>query len=102
MARHIVNHHLDIVQLHMKGYATGLYGSPTSGTCDAGNREDCKLGKVVSTMDGYATDMVRRFESAYINVSTDVLLFSECGAPLIHHYRVFGRGYRMSPCAGVI
>ena len=25
-------------------------------------------------------------------VSTDVLLFSQCGMPLIHHYRVLGRG----------
>ena len=31
-------------------------------------------------------------------MSTDVLLFSESGAPLIHHYRVFGH---MPPCGGL-
>ena len=35
-------------------------------------------------------------------VSTDVLLFSQCGAPLIHHYRVFGKGERTSPWVGTI
>ena len=35
-------------------------------------------------------------------VSTDIVLFSEWGAPLIHHYLVFNREARTTPCVGAI
>ena len=35
-------------------------------------------------------------------VSTDILLFSERGAPLIHHYRVFGGGSAHVSLSGIL
>ena len=86
----------------MEGYATGLFGSPTSGTSGAGNREDCKLRQVVSPWTVKRQTRCDALNPHISGVSTDVLVFSECGAPLIHHYRVFGGGGRTSPCVGAI
>ena len=79
-----------VVVYYMEGYATILYGPPTSGTCSAGIRENLKLGKMVYTVDCQAPDVERCVKSAYSGVTTDVLLFSECGAPLVLHYRARG------------
>ena len=73
----------------VEGDATGLYGSLTKGTCGAGGGENREYGKwfLPWTVRREAwTDALKPCNSG---ISTDVLLFSELGHALVHHYRVF-------------
>ena len=81
-----------VVVHHMERYTTRLYGPLTSGTCSAGIRENRKSGKMDPNMDCQASDVERHTEPAYFWSISDVLLFSECGHPLVHHYRVLTKG----------
>ena len=79
-----------VVLYHMERYATGLYGPLASGTCSAGIRENHEPGKIVPTMDCQTwSDALNPHISG---ISIDVLLFSECGHPLVHRYCVFTKG----------
>ena len=82
-----------VVVYHMERYATILYGSLTSGTCSAGIHENCKSGKWFPQWTVKHQTWSDALNPRISGVSTDVLLFSECGAPLVHHYRVFAKGH---------
>ena len=73
----------------MGRYATGLHGPLVSGACGASIRENREPGKIVPTMDSDASDVSDALNPRISGVSTDVLLLSECGHALVHHYRVF-------------
>ena len=90
MSRHVANYHLEIMQ---------LWRCPVSWcTIWKGTPQDCmdhlRLAHAVpASMKTWENGFHHgRFKRRISGVSTDVLLFSECDAPLIHHYRMFAKG----------
>ena len=74
-----------VVVHHMEGHASGLDGPyPRSSQCTGRNQEG-QLGDVVSAVDESLTS----WDSG---ISNNVLLFSDIGLSLVHHYKVHRRG----------
>ena len=101
MGRHVANYHLDLAQLWRcpLSWCTQWKGIPQDcvghlcqehvvpHTVRAANSEKWFPPWTVSR------EMRREALQAHVSgVSTDILLFSERGAPLIYHYHVFGGG----------
>ena len=99
MTRHTSNYHLDLAQLWrcLVSWCTQWKG--TSQGCSDHIRERHHVGVTVKT-----ANLGKRFppwtvtraawntvvKSNVSGISTDVVIFSEHGAHLVHHYRVFG------------
>ena len=82
-----------VVVYHMERYATRLYGPLGYGTCSAGIRENREnLGKWFPPWTVKHQMWSDALNPRISGVATDVLLFSECGHPLVDHYRVFTKG----------
>ena len=101
LARHVANYHLELAQLWRcpVSCCTQLKGMPQD-CVDHMRLSHAVLATVKASNLGkwFPLWMVSRetwrdaLNPHVSGVSTDVLLFSENGASLIHHYRVFGRG----------
>ena len=101
MNRHVVNYHLNLAQ---------LWCCPVSGcTVWKGTPQDCmdhlrvahavpaavksaNLGKWFPPWTVRRQTWTDTLKPSNSGISTDVLLFSELGLPLVHHYRVLQKG----------
>ena len=101
LARHVVNYHLELAQLWRCSVSRCTQWKGTPQDCVDHLRlahavpETVKAANLGKWFPAWTVsretwrDALNRHISG---VSTDVRLFSESGAPLIHHYRVFPRG----------
>ena len=101
MARHVANYHLKLAQLWRcpVSWCTAWKGTPQD-CMDHLRLAHAVPASVRTTNLGKwfpPWTVMRQMWSDALNprisgVSTDVLLFSECGHALVHHYRVFTKG----------
>ena len=101
MSRHVAKYHLDLAQLWRRPVSWCIIWKGTPQYCMNHLRlahavpatvKTANLGKWFPPWTVKRQTWCDALNPRISGVSMDVLLFSECGAPLIHHYRVFGRG----------
>ena len=73
-------------------YTPGLYLSYTVGSFGASYGEGRKSGEMLASLNSYPRHVACSSQGHYVRVLMDVLLFSQCGTPLVHRYCVFGGG----------
>ena len=101
MCRHVSNYHLELVQLRRCPvlWCTIWKGTPQDcmdhlrlAHAVPASVRTAHLGKWFPPWTIKCQTWSDTLNPHISGVSTDVLLFSECGTPLVHHYRVFARG----------
>ena len=101
MSRHVANYHLELAQLwHCPVSWCTIWNGMPQYCMDHLRLAHAALASVkTANLEIWFPQWTvkRQTWSDVLNphisgVSTDVLLFSECGAPLVHHYPVFARG----------
>ena len=107
--RHVANYHLELVQLWRCPVAWCTHWKGTPQDCVDHIRlvhtvpasvKAANSGKWFPPWTVSRDSWHEALKATVSGVSTDALLFSRCGTPLIHRYHVFGQGGRMPPCAG--
>ena len=99
MYRHVARCHLDLAQLWrcptvvycLEGCATGLDGSCSWSPQSAGGGPKHQVRNAHPSLDS-DTAGVYGLTSHHSGISNDILLFSDIGLSLAHHYRVQKRG----------
>ena len=97
MARHVSKYHLDLGQLwrcpvlwcsEWKATPPGLHRSYLRATPRGYLSQNCQSVEVVPSVTRSAWNTALKTNVS--SISTDMVLLSEHGAQLVHHYRVFG------------
>ena len=88
------------VMVHgVEGYTSRLDGPYTGRSQCAGRNQKSQLGNAFPSVDSHTTTVCRApvMSAQRSGISNDVLLFSEVGLSLVHHYRVHrvGRPHAM-------
>ena len=101
MGLHVTNYHLDLAQLWCCPVSWCMQWKGMPQDCAARLRQAhtvpdtvrvANLGKWFPPWTVSREMWCEALQAHVSGVSTDILLFSERGAPLIHHYHVFGGG----------